>query len=418
MVKLAKALRARGESNNEAALGIVREIIEDVKLRGDDAVIDYTNRFDNAALTRETLEVSQAEMDEAYKSVDERLLGIIRRAAKNIRNFHRKQLKKTWLDSENGRMTGQLIRAVERAGVYVPGGRAAYPSTVLMNIIPARVAGVEEIIMVTPAVNGRVEPVTLVAAREAGADRIFKIGGAQAVAALCFGTELIPKVDKITGPGNVYVALAKREVYGMVGIDMVAGPTEVLVVADENAKPMYVAADMLSQAEHDPMAAAILVTPSLNLARDVRLELSAQLKVLPRKNIAREAIDKQSAIVVTDTLDAAIKFANMIAPEHLELMVEDPLMLMEKVKNAGAIFLGENSPEPLGDYYAGPNHVLPTGGAARFASALSTEDFIKRISVINYSRDALLGVMDDIAEFAEAEGLGAHACSIRIRARN
>jgi histidinol dehydrogenase len=251
MVKLAKALRARGESNNEAALGIVREIIEDVKLRGDDAVIDYTNRFDNAALTRETLEVSQAEMDEAYKSVDERLLGIIRRAAKNIRNFHRKQLKKTWLDSENGRMTGQLIRAVERAGVYVPGGRAAYPSTVLMNIIPARVAGVEEIIMVTPAVNGRVEPVTLVAAREAGADRIFKIGGAQAVAALCFGTELIPKVDKITGPGNVYVALAKREVYGMVGIDMVAGPTEVLVVADENAKPMYVAADMLSQAEHD-----------------------------------------------------------------------------------------------------------------------------------------------------------------------
>lgn len=395
----------------------VNEILENVKKNKDAAIFDYTKRFDGADINSDNIVVTKEEIEEAYTLVDEKLVEVIRKALVNIRDYHQKQKQYSWFDSKpDGTMLGQKVTALSRVGVYVPGGKAVYPSSVLMNIIPAKVAGVEQIIMTTPpAKDGKVYPATLVAANEAGVDVIYKVGGAQAIAALAYGTESIPKVDKIVGPGNIYVALAKKAVYGHVSIDSVAGPSEIMVIADETANAHYVAADLLSQAEHDQMASAILVTTSDELADKVSAEIDGYLPKLSRREIIEKSLENYGYILVAKDLDEAIDVANEIASEHLEIVTKDPFNTMTKIKNAGAIFLGEYSSEPLGDYFAGPNHVLPTNGTAKFFSPLSVDDFIKKSSIIMYSREALEPIHEDIETFAKAEKLTAHANSIHVR---
>lgn len=395
----------------------VKEILDNVQDRRDEAVFAYTKQFDGADINASNIQVTEEEIKEAYSLVDDSLLAVIRKAKKNIEVYHEKQRQYSWFDSRpDGTILGQKVTALARVGVYVPGGKAAYPSSVLMNIMPAKVAGVEEIIMVTPpGKDGKVTPTTLVAANEAGADKIYKVGGAQAIAALAFGTESIPKVDKIVGPGNIYVALAKKSVYGYVSIDSVAGPSEILVLADDTANPRYVAADLLSQAEHDEMASAILVTTSMELAEKVSAQVDEFVRELSRGQIIQKSLDNYGHILVADTLQDAIDAANEIASEHLEIMTANPFDVMTRIRNAGAIFIGEYSSEPLGDYFAGPNHVLPTNGTAKFFSPLSVDDFIKKSSIISYSREALEAIHGDIEAFAEAEHLTAHANSIRVR---
>lgn len=406
---------------NPANYGVYEEqvsvILNNVREKGDEALFAYTARFDKFVLSPDTLEVTEEEIDEAYAQVSDHLLAIIRKALHNIEKYHSKQKQYSWFDSDPaGIILGQKITPLQRVGVYVPGGKAAYPSSVLMNIVPAKVAGVKEIIMVTPPdSNGTIPATTLVAAREAGADRILKVGGAQAIAALAYGTESVPKVDKIVGPGNIYVALAKKAVFGHVSIDSIAGPSEILVLADETANPRYVAADLLSQAEHDEMASAILVTTSMSLAEKVSEEIENFIKILPRNEIIRKSIDHYGYILVADHIEDAIDAVNEIASEHLEIMTASPFEMMTKIRNAGAVFLGEYSSEPLGDYFAGPNHVLPTNGTAKFFSPLSVDDFIKKSSIISYSKSALEEIHDDIEQFAEAEYLTAHANSIKVR---
>lgn len=396
----------------------VEAILNDVKTRKDEAVFEYTLKFDKAVIDADTIEVTDEEIAEAYEAVKESgLVDIIRKALVNIREYHQKQKQYSWFDSKpDGSILGQKVTPLEKVGVYVPGGKAAYPSSVLMNIVPAKVAGVDKIIMTTPPNSeGKVNPGTLVAAKEAGADVIYKVGGAQAIAALAYGTESIPKVDKIVGPGNIYVALAKKAVYGHVSIDSIAGPSEILVLADETANPRYVAADLLSQAEHDEMASAILVTTSEELAKKVSEEVEGFVNELSRKAILEKSLENYGYILITDTMDEAIDVANEIASEHLEIVTKDPFNTMTKIRNAGAIFLGEYSSEPLGDYFAGPNHVLPTNGTAKFFSALSVDDFIKKSSIISFSKEALQPIHEDIIAFATAEQLTAHANSIKVR---
>ncbi|MDD6616710.1 MAG: histidinol dehydrogenase [Lachnospiraceae bacterium] len=395
----------------------VLEIINAVREKGDEALFSYTAKFDGVTLTKETVKVTEEEIEEAYRLVDPSLLEVIRKALVNIRAYHEKQKKYSWFDStEQGTILGQKVTPLNTVGVYVPGGKAVYPSSVLMNIVPAKVAGVGRIIMTTPpGRDGKVNPSTLVAAREAGVDEVYKAGGAQAVAALAFGTESIPKADKITGPGNIYVALAKKAVYGYVSIDSIAGPSEIMVLADETANPRYVAADLLSQAEHDEMASAILVTTSSELAEKVSQEIEGFLKTLSRHEIIQKSLDNYGFILLADTLDDAIDAVNEIASEHLEIVTKDAFQVMTRIRNAGAIFIGEYSSEPLGDYFAGPNHVLPTNGTAKFFSPLSVDDFVKKSSIIYYSREALEPLHHDIITFAEAEQLTAHANSIRVR---
>lgn len=409
-------LMSRTALDQETEREAVRAILVDVRQRGDAAVLAYTARFDGATLTADRLEVTRDEMERAWEAVPPGLLEVMERAADNIRAFHALQMRPSIRDEQPGRLLGQRVLPLSRVGVYAPGGRALYPSSVLMDAIPARAAGVPEIILCTPPrPDGGVGALTLAAARIAGVDRVFRVGGAQAIGAMAWGTATIPRVDKIVGPGNIYVALAKREVFGYVGIDMVAGPSEVLVIADESANPRWVAADLLSQAEHDPLAAAILVSPDAALIEAVAAQLNTQSATLPRASIVREALANCCALVRVDTLDDAVRVANDIAPEHLELAVVDPEALLARVRNAGAVFLGHFSPEPLGDYFAGPNHVLPTSGTARFFSPLSVDDFVKRSSVIGYSREALRSVYRDIAVFARAEGLEAHARAALVR---
>ena len=399
---------------------IVKDIVEDVHINGDKALFAYTEKFDKAKIDASNVKVTKEEIEEAYAQVDEHLLGIIRKAIVNIKEYHEKQKQYSWFDSKNnGSMLGQKVTPIEKAGVYVPGGKAVYPSSVLMNVIPAKVAGVEEIIMTTPCNSeGKVYPMTLVAANEAGVDTIYKAGGAQAIAALAYGTESIPKVDKIVGPGNIFVALAKRTVFGHVSIDSVAGPSEILVLADETANPRFIAADLLSQAEHDEMASAILITTSKELAEKVSVQVEVFIEELSRTEIMRKSIDNYGYILVAKDMEEAIATANEIASEHLEIVTANPFDVMTKIKNAGAIFLGEYSSEPLGDYFAGPNHVLPTNGTAKFFSPLSVDDFIKKSSIIYYSREALEPVYKDIVDFAKSEQLTAHANSISVRFEN
>ncbi len=395
----------------------VTEILNRVKEEGDSALFAYTEKFDGAQIDAGCIRVTEEEIAEAYRLVDPGLLKIIRKARENIEEYHAKQRQYSWFDSRpDGTMLGQKVTPLQRVGVYVPGGKAVYPSSVLMNIVPAKVAGVEEIIMVTPpGRDGKVTANTLAAAKEAGADVIYKAGGAQAIGALAYGTESIPKVDKIVGPGNIYVALAKKAVYGHVSIDAVAGPSEILVIADETANPVFVAADLLSQAEHDELASAILVTTSRDLAEQVSDQIDGFLKELSRSEIISKSLDQYGYILVADSMEEAIEVANDIASEHLEIQTKDPYDVMIKIRNAGAIFIGEYSSEPLGDYFAGPNHVLPTNGTARFFSPLSVDDFIKKSSIIAYSRNALEAVHQEIEQFAEAEQLTAHANSVRVR---
>ncbi len=395
----------------------VSTILKSVKDNKDKAVFDYTKQFDGVEISADNIRVTDAEIKEAYEKVDTSLVEIIRKAKENIKTYHEKQRQFSWFDSKpDGTMLGQKVTALQRVGVYVPGGKAVYPSSVLMNILPAKVAGVDEIVMVTPpGKDGKVNPNTLVAAHEAGADVIYKVGGAQAIAALAYGTECIPKVDKIVGPGNIYVALAKKAVYGHVSIDSIAGPSEILVIADETANPRYVAADLLSQAEHDELASAILVTTSETLAKEVSEQVENFVEELSRTEIMRKSLDNYGYILVADTMEDVIDIANEIASEHLEIMTKNPYDVMMKVRNAGAIFIGEYSSEPLGDYFAGPNHVLPTNGTAKFFSALSVDDFIKKSSIIAYSKEALEAIHADIEHFAEAEKLTAHANSIKVR---
>ena len=395
----------------------VQEILAHVKEEKDQAVFAYTKKFDHADITAANIKVTEEEIKEAYEAVDPALIDVIRKALVNIRSYHEKQRQYSWFDSKpDGTILGQKVTPLHRVGVYVPGGKAVYPSSVLMNIVPAKVAGVDEIVMVTPpGKDGKVTPNTLVAAHEAGADVIYKVGGAQAIAALAYGTESIPKVDKIVGPGNIYVALAKKAVYGYVSIDAIAGPSEILVIADETANPRFVAADLLSQAEHDELASAILVTTSEELARKVSDEVDGFLKELSRSEIIRKSLDNYGYILVADTMDDVIDIANEIASEHLEIQTKNPYDVMTKVRNAGAIFIGEYASEPLGDYFAGPNHVLPTNGTAKFFSPLSVDDFIKKSSIIGYSEEALRDIHKDIEAFAEAEQLTAHANSIKVR---
>ena len=395
----------------------VNDIIQNVREKRDEAIFEYTLKFDGATIDQDNICVTEEEIKEAYEQVDPKLLDVIRKALVNIRDYHAKQKQYSWFDSdESGIILGQKVTPLKTVGVYVPGGKAVYPSSVLMNVIPAKVAGVSNIIMTTPCgKDGKVYPSTLVAAKEAGVDAIYKVGGAQAIAALAFGTESIPKVDKIVGPGNIYVALAKKAVFGYVSIDSIAGPSEILVLADETANPCYVAADLLSQAEHDEMASAILITTSQKLAEEVSVEVDKFVEVLSRKEIIRKSLDNYGYILVADTMQDAIDTVNEIASEHLELVTKNPFETMTKIRNAGAIFIGEYSSEPLGDYFAGPNHVLPTNGTAKFFSPLSVDDFIKKSSIISYSREALEPVYKDIVQFAECEKLTAHANSIRVR---
>ena len=395
----------------------VNDILSNVKTEGDKALFQYTKDFDKADINSSNVVVTQEEIDEASQLVDKNLLNVIRKALVNIRSFHEKQKQYSWFDSKpDGTMLGQKVTALSRVGVYVPGGKAAYPSSVLMNVIPAKVAGVEEIIMCTPpGKDGKVYPTTLVAAKEAGVDVIYKVGGAQAVGAMAYGTESIPKVDKIVGPGNIYVALAKKAVFGYVSIDSVAGPSEIMVLADETANPRFVAADLLSQAEHDEMASAILVTTSEELAGQVSKEVDGFVAVLSRKDIIQKSLDTYGYILIASSMEEAIDVVHEIASEHLEIVTKNPFDTMTRVKNAGAIFLGEYSSEPLGDYFAGPNHVLPTNGTAKFFSPLSVDDFIKKSSIISYSKEALDSIHNDIENFANAEHLTAHANSIHVR---
>lgn len=395
----------------------VAAILADVKEKGDEAVFDYTKRFDGADINAVNIVVTKEEIDEAYSLVDEQLVEVIRKALVNIREYHAKQKQYSWFDSTpNGTILGQKVTPLNRVGVYVPGGKAAYPSSVLMNIIPAKVAGVSQIIMTTPpGKDGRVNPGTLVAANEAGVDVIYKVGGAQAIAAMAYGTDSIRKVDKIVGPGNIYVALAKKAVYGHVSIDSIAGPSEILVIADETANPRYVAADLLSQAEHDEMASAILITTSEELADKVSKEIDSFVAELSRSEIISKSLENYGYILIARAIDEAVETANEIASEHLEIVTRDPFTVMTKIRNAGAIFLGEYSSEPLGDYFAGPNHVLPTNGTAKFFSPLGVDDFIKKSSIISYSREALEPIHEDIIKFANAERLTAHANSIKVR---
>ena len=395
----------------------VAAILADVKEKGDEAVFDYTKRFDGAAINAVNIVVTKEEIDEAYSLVDEQLVEVIRKALVNIREYHAKQKQYSWFDSTpNGTILGQKVTPLNRVGVYVPGGKAAYPSSVLMNIIPAKVAGVNQIIMTTPpGKDGRVNPGTLVAANEAGVDVIYKVGGAQAIAAMAYGTDSIRKVDKIVGPGNIYVALAKKAVYGHVSIDSIAGPSEILVIADETANPRYVAADLLSQAEHDEMASAILITTCEELADKVSKEIASSVAELSRSEIISKSLENYGYILIARDIDEAVETANEIASEHLEIVTKDPFTVMTKIRNAGAIFLGEYSSEPLGDYFAGPNHVLPTNGTAKFFSPLGVDDFIKKSSIISYSREALEPIHEDIIKFANAERLTAHANSIKVR---
>lgn len=411
-------LLKRSPNNYGEFTKTVEDIVNNVRENGDKAVFEYTKKFDGVTLSADNIIVTDEEIQEAYAEIEkDGLVEVIRRAKKNITEYHEKQRQYSWFDSKpDGSILGQKVTALSKAGVYVPGGKAAYPSSVLMNIIPAKVAGVEKIVMTTPpGKDGKVNPGTLVAAKEAGVDVIYKVGGAQAIAALAFGTETIPKVDKIVGPGNIFVALAKKAVYGFVSIDSIAGPSEILVLADETANPRYVAADMLSQAEHDEMASAILVTTSEELASKVDEEIKGFVSVLSRKEIIQKSLDTYGHILIADNMDDAIDAVNEIASEHLEIVTKDPFNTMTKVKNAGAIFLGEYSSEPLGDYFAGPNHVLPTNGTAKFFSALSVDDFIKKSSIISFSKEALDPMHEDIIQFAEAERLTAHANSIRVR---
>lgn len=395
----------------------VASILDAVKKDKDKAIFAFTEKFDGAKIDKDSIRVTEKEIQEAYDKVDAKLLEIIRKAKENIRVYHEKQKQYSWFDSKpDGTMLGQKVTPLQRVGVYVPGGKAVYPSSVLMNVMPAKVAGVDEIIMVTPpGKDGKVNPNTLVAAKEAGADAIYKVGGAQAIAALAYGTESIPKVDKIVGPGNIYVALAKKSVYGHVSIDSIAGPSEILVIADETANPRYVAADLLSQAEHDELASAILVTTSEKLAEEVSAQVEVFVEELSRTEIMRKSLDNYGYILVADTMEDVIDIANEIASEHLEIMTANPYDVMMKVRNAGAIFIGEYSSEPLGDYFAGPNHVLPTNGTAKFFSPLSVDDFIKKSSIIAYSKEALEAIHNDIEYFAKAEQLTAHANSIKVR---
>jgi len=395
----------------------VNDIIQNVREKRDEAVFEYTLKFDGATIDQDNIRVTEEEIKEAYEQIDPKLLDVIRKALVNIRDYHTKQKQYSWFDSdESGIILGQKVTPLKTVGVYVPGGKAVYPSSVLMNVIPAKVAGVSNIIMTTPCgKDGKVYPSTLVAAKEAGVDAIYKVGGAQAIAALAFGTESIPKVDKIVGPGNIYVALAKKAVFGYVSIDSIAGPSEIMVLADETANPRFVAADLLSQAEHDEMASAILVTTSETLAEQVSVEVDKFVTTLSRKEIIRKSLDNYGYILVADTMQDAIDTVNEIASEHLELVTKNPFETMTKIRNAGAIFIGEYSSEPLGDYFAGPNHVLPTNGTAKFFSPLSVDDFIKKSSIISYSREALEPVYKDIVQFAECEKLTAHANSIRVR---
>lgn len=415
--KYLNTLRDREESVQQEVIIKVEEILNNIKQQGNKALIDYTNKFDSENVNENNLCVSKEEIEEAYKIVDQEFIEAIKLAAENIRFFHEKQKKNSWMvTKEEGVILGQNIRPLENVGIYVPGGTASYPSSVLMNAIPAKVAGVTNVVMVTPpSKDGSINPNILVAADIAGVDKIYKVGGAQAVGALAFGTETIDKVDKIVGPGNIYVAMAKKSVYGYVDIDMIAGPSEILIVADEEGNPEYIAADLMSQAEHDRLASSILVTTSLKLAEKVKSELKRQVENLSRKDIILDSLQNYGVIVIVDSIGEAVDMSNKIAPEHLELCVKEPFLLLGDIKNAGSIFLGDYAPEPLGDYIAGPNHVLPTSGTARFFSPLSLDDFVKKSSFIHYSKDALLGVGKKIVKLAETEGLTAHANSISVR---
>ncbi len=410
-------LLKRSPNNYGKFEAAVADILANVKEKGDEALFSYTKEFDKVEVTPETIRVTEEEIEEAYKAVDASLLDVIRKALVNIRSYHEKQRQNSWFTStENGTMLGQKVTPLNRVGVYVPGGKAVYPSSVLMNIVPAKVAGVPHIVMTTPpGKDGKVNPSTLVAAKEAGADEIYKVGGAQAIGALAYGTASIPKVDKIVGPGNIFVALAKKAVYGHVSIDSIAGPSEILVLADETANAHYVAADLLSQAEHDEMASAILITTSTELAQNVEKEIEGYLKVLSRKEIIEKSLENFGYILIAEDMDEAIEAANEIASEHMEIVTKNAFEVMMKVRNAGAIFIGEYSSEPLGDYFAGPNHVLPTNGTAKFFSALSVDDFIKKSSIVYYSRSALQEIHKDIIQFASSEQLTAHANSIAVR---
>ena len=411
--ELIKKLKDRADNNNDDIEKSVKNILADVKARGDEALFEYSEKFDKVKLT--TLRMTEQEKEEAIAKVPAELKETIDRAASNIYSFHEKQKQQSWIDNQNGRIMGQRVLPLRRVGLYVPGGSAAYPSSVLMNAIPAKVAGVQSIVMVTPPKNEGINPAVIYAAKVAGVSDIVTVGGAQAVAAMAYGTESIEQVDKIVGPGNIFVATAKRLVFGTVDIDMFAGPSEVLVIADEKADPAYVAADFMSQAEHDPIAASVLVTTSAELVDRVRAEIEKQITTLSRADIIERSLQAYGSAVIVDSLDQAAEVSDMIAPEHLELMVEQPFELLSKVRNAGSVFLGANSPEPLGDYFAGPNHVLPTNGTARFSSALSTDSFVKKSSYLYYSEQALNESADDIIRFANAEGLTAHANSIIVR---
>ena len=420
MIKIMDYSKTRNEEifyRGMAASGvedIVAEIISDVRKNKDAALFKYCKKFDNTDTDK--LEVTQEEINEAFASVDPHFIEVIKKARQNIYNYHKHQVKNSFIISENdGVVLGQKVTPLKRAGIYVPGGTAAYPSTVLMNIVPAKIAGVDEIVMTSPAKDGKINPIILAAAKIAGADRIFKVGGAQAVAALAYGTETIPKVDKIVGPGNAFVAEAKKQVFGLVDIDMIAGPSEILVISDGNSDCKTVAADMLSQAEHDKLASAVLVTDSRDLAEEVAAEIERQLKLLPREEIARTSIENNGKIIITENINQAIEIANEIAPEHLEICVDNPFDYLDKIRNAGSIFMGRNCPEALGDYFAGPNHTLPTSGTAKFSSPLSVDDFVKKSAFTYYTKDALSKVCDDIAYFAEKEGLSGHTRSVLVR---
>lgn len=417
---LLDSLLKRSPGNYGQYQDTVQEIVDRVKTKGDQALFELTRKFDWEGVDASNVKVTEAEVQEAYDTIDPQLVETIRKSLKNIREYHEKQKQHSWFDTTpEGTMLGQKVTPLASAGVYVPGGKAVYPSSVLMNIVPAKIAGVAHVVMCTPCnKEGKVNPAVLVAAKEAGADEVYKVGGAQAIAAMAFGTESIPKVDKITGPGNIFVALAKKAVSGFVSIDSIAGPSEILVLADETANPRYVAADLLSQAEHDEMASAILVTTSKELAEKVSEEVDAFVKILSRKEIISKSLDNYGYILVAETLEDAIETVDLIASEHLEIVTKNPFEVMMKVKNAGAIFLGEYSSEPLGDYFAGPNHILPTNGTARFFSPVSVDDFIKKSSIIYYSREALQRVHKDIEYFAKAEQLTAHANSIAVRFEN
>lgn len=410
-----KRIINRGDADLEEIEASVKKILSDVRRKGDDAVIEYTKRFDGISLKASELSIKKKEIKEAYSKTTKKNIETLQFAAERITEFHKKQKFESWSYEKDGITLGQIIRPLSSIGMYVPGGKASYPSTVLMNALPAKSAGVERLIMTVPTPKGEIDPNILIAADIAGIDEIYRIGGAQAIAALAFGTKTIPKVDKIVGPGNIYVAVAKKLVFGYVDIDMIAGPSEILIIADETAEPAFIAADMLSQAEHDERASAILVTPSKETAEKVNKEIEKQLSELKRKEIARKSIDDYGIIVVVEDLNEAIKIANDIAPEHLELSVENPDDILGLIKNAGAVFLGHYTPEAVGDYIAGPSHTLPTGGTARFFSPLSVEDFLKRMSIVSYPKDELIAAAGDIERIAEMEGLEAHAKSVRIR---